>query len=127
MQNMGSWKGKRWIGVDFDQTLHRDDGSPIQPMVDRVKKWISEGKEIRIVTARMNGFDNVDNDRSWSTVDQENYIREWCVKNIGNEMKYVRIQHQKGPGMIELWDDKVVAVEPNTGRRLSPSRIEEDE
>lgn len=121
---MGSWKGKRWIGVDFDQTLHRDDGSPIQPMVDRVKKWISEGQEVRIVTARLNVSDS---DYRWWASEHELYIRQWCLINIGPETSKIRIQHSKGPGMIELWDDKVVAVEPNTGRRLSPSRIEQDE
>ena len=50
-----------WIGVDLDGTLaeyhgwHDDGriGKPILPMVARVKKWLAEGKEVRIVTERV--------------------------------------------------------------------------
>ena len=48
-----------WIGVDLDGTLaeyHGWNGSigkPIAPMVDRVKRWLAEGVEVRIMTARV--------------------------------------------------------------------------
>jgi len=52
-----------WIGVDLDGTLavHMGvwDGSigpPIYPMVDRVRRWIKEGREVRIITARVENF-----------------------------------------------------------------------
>ena len=49
-----------WIGVDLDGTLaHYDEfrgddyvGEPIEPMVERVKQWLDEGKDVRIFTAR---------------------------------------------------------------------------
>jgi hypothetical protein len=58
-----SWKP--WIGVDLDGTLAKhywpDDGpyhplrigDPIHRMVERVKLWIAEDKEVRIFTARV--------------------------------------------------------------------------
>jgi hypothetical protein len=50
-----------WIGVDFDGTLAdysqgwQGDlvfGGPIRLMVDRVKRWLEEGYEVRVMTAR---------------------------------------------------------------------------
>ena len=51
---------KGWIGVDLDGTLAYYDqwrgehhvGEPILPMLDRVKKWLSEGREVRICSWR---------------------------------------------------------------------------
>ena len=50
-----------WIGVDLDGTLARYDGwkgpehigEPLMPMVERVKAWLAEGREVRIMTARV--------------------------------------------------------------------------
>ena len=49
-----------WIGFDLDGTLAKtmnwksldDIGEPIAPMVALAKKYIAEGREVRIVTAR---------------------------------------------------------------------------
>lgn len=54
---------KGWIGVDLDGTLAHYDGwkgpehigAPIPAMVERVKAWLAEGKEVRISTARADG------------------------------------------------------------------------
>ena len=50
-----------WIGVDLDGTLAEylgwqgmgHIGEPIAPMVERVKAWLAEGKDVRIFTARV--------------------------------------------------------------------------
>jgi len=49
-----------WIGVDFDCTLAEyhgwnggELGPPIPAMVERVKAWLAEGREVRIFTARV--------------------------------------------------------------------------
>lgn len=50
-----------WIGVDLDGTIAEYHGwvspthigAPIPKMVERVKVWLSEGKEVRIFTARV--------------------------------------------------------------------------
>jgi hypothetical protein len=105
-----------WIGVDFDQTLRRDDGSPVEAMIARVRAWLAKGIQVRIVTARLaypaNGANAL-----W-------LVREWCDEYIGTVLP---VQWGKSAGMIELWDDKVVTVEADTGRRLSPSMMENDD
>jgi hypothetical protein len=50
-----------WIGVDLDGTLAQYGkwagiyyiGKPIPLMMARVKKWLAQGKDIRIFTARV--------------------------------------------------------------------------
>lgn len=110
----------KWIGVDFDETLRRYDGSAIEPMVARVKQWLSEGIGVRIITARMCPYAA---NTEWaaknggaSVEEQEAYVKAWCLENIGVELP---VQWGKGPGMIAQWDDKVVTVEANTGRVLT--------
>lgn len=115
---------EKWIGVDFDGTLCFDDGSgdyglaikgdPIPAMVDRIHKWTSLGIKVRIVTARLSKEHG-----DYATAIAS--IRTWLIKHLGYELP---IQIEKSAGMIELWDDKAVAVEKNTGRRLSPSKAE---
>jgi hypothetical protein len=102
-----------WIGVDLDGTLAEYDGwkgknhigNPVKLMVDRVKQWISKGKEVRIFTARVFQYDP----------DQEDVIQKWCLKHIGSILP---ITCFKDYGMIELWDDRAVQVVPNKGIAL---------
>jgi hypothetical protein len=102
-----------WIGVDLDGTLAEyhgwiADGSvgpPIPRMVDRVKAWLQQGIEVRIVTARVAG------DTGMS--EQRRIVNRWCRDHLGQPL---RITHQKDMAMIELWDDRAVSVEANTGR-----------
>ena len=50
-----------WIGVDLDGTLAEYNGwqgpanigAPIPAMVERVKAWLEEGRDVRIFTARV--------------------------------------------------------------------------
>jgi hypothetical protein len=102
-----------WIGVDLDGTLaeyngwkgEKHIGKPIPLMVERVKKWLEEGKEVRIFTARV-----------WQYApDVEDTIQKWCIKHIG---QILPITCFKDYGMIELWDDRCVQVMPNTGIAL---------
>ena len=119
-----------WIGVDLDGTLavHEPgeyDGSigrPIKPMVERVKKWLKDGKEVRIVTARacesdhyMEGPVMCPKARA-----QRELIYRWCIKHIGQTLK---VTCEKDHQMIELWDDRVVTVERNTGRILTEGKV----
>lgn len=115
-----------WIGVDLDGTLAEYEGwqgedhigAPIPAMVARVKAWLEIGQEVRIVTARCfhpqmieNGF-HVSTMSRWEAL---SVIKAWCIEHIGVELP---IQCWKDYGMIELWDDRAVQVEPNTGRRM---------
>ena len=49
-----------WIGVDLDGTLAQYGGwnggligDPVPLMLQRVKEWIADGKDVRIMTARV--------------------------------------------------------------------------
>ena len=70
-------------------------------MVDRVKRWLKEGKDVRIFTAR----------------DAKSYpaIRRFCMRNFGKTLKITNI---KDRFMIEFWDDRAVGVEHNTGKQI---------
>ncbi len=104
-----------WIGVDLDGTLAEYHGwkgvehigAPIQPMLDRVKCWLAEGKDVRIFTARVG-------DRR-QKMQATHYIMRWCEKHIGQPLAVTNV---KDFGMVELWDDRAVQVEMNTGRRM---------
>lgn len=111
---------KGWIGVDLDGTLAEyhgwpEDGSigpPIPFMLQRVKKWLAEGKQVKIMTARVSP-----NSRGHREVlHQRSLIANWCIRNVGLELD---VTCEKDYGMVELWDDRAVRVERNTGRMLS--------
>jgi hypothetical protein len=130
-----------WIGVDLDGTLAQYDGwvnemhigGPIQPMVARVKAWLDAGHDVRIFTARVNdslplvtisvvessgpmaGIKEV-----WIRQDQHirSTIELWCQLHIGRTLP---ITNTKDYGMIELYDDRAVQVEANTGRLIGQS------
>lgn len=99
-----------WIGVDLDGTLayyehgQGDDiGKPIPAMLERVKRWISEGKEVRIMTAR-------------ATHGPVYHVQDWAEKHTGVRL---RVTASKDYSMEELWDDRAIQVIPNTGRTLA--------
>lgn len=101
-----------WIGVDLDGTLAHYEGwnggaigEPIPLMVERVKAWLAEGKEVRIVTARVNPFPD-------ESSHQRSLIHAWCEKHIGARLK---VTCMKDPQMVELWDDRAIQVITNTG------------
>lgn len=107
-----------WIGVDLDATLANyagwqgtdHIGAPIAPMIERVKAWLAAGKTVKIFTARVHGHgmaligDGV--------ADVKTPIEQWCLKHIGQVLE---ITNCKDFGMIELWDDRCIQVEANTG------------
>ncbi len=113
-----------WIGVDLDGTLaHYDSwrgvdhvGAPIPLMVDRVKKWIAEGKEVRILTARLTDDGDAGKPRFEEAKKARAAIEVWCLKHIG---KVLQVTNRKDFGMMELWDDRAVQVIPNTGRTIA--------
>lgn len=105
-----------WIGVDFDGTLATYEkgmapelGLPIPQMVERIKKWRSKGIEVRIVTARASHpeFD-------------PGPMESWCMVYLDEVLP---IGCTKSYEMIELWDDRVVQVETNTGIVIGKSRM----
>ena len=142
--------GKGWYGFDLDGTLAKYDkwegidhiGEPIEPMVNLIKKMHSEGRVVKILTARVAPRHNVntdpslgpdgpkdvyDGEQSVSTFMRHadgtpscavkrkyasDFIREWCEANLGF---LPEITHEKDHLMLELYDDRVKQVVPNEG------------
>lgn len=103
-----------WIGVDLDGTLAFYDswkgkehiGEPVPEMLFRVRNWIAQGRLVKIFTARVQEPENIP------------YIQAWLEKHGLGELEITNI---KDFAMIELWDDRCVQVEPNTGKPLGKS------
>lgn len=96
-----------WIGVDLDGTLafHAGGmgiGAPIALMLERVKLWISQGKTVKIMTARASVPELIPEVAAWL---EKHGIGGLAITNI------------KDFGMIELWDDRAIQIVPNTGIR----------
>lgn len=104
-----------WIGVDLDGTLSLYDhwrgpnhvGEPIMPMLERVKKWVQEGKRVKIFTARAAPSGDPDYDKNVRLA-----IHSWLLHW---DLPPLEITCQKDFGMVELWDDRAVALVTNTG------------
>ena len=82
-------------------------GEPIDLMVKRVRKWLAEGREVVIFTARVHPYHGAeDNDRARKAVE------DFCLENFG---RVLEVTCMKSPRFEEIWDDRVVRVERNTG------------
>lgn len=100
-----------WIGVDLDGTLAEygsrnganDIGLPVPKMLKRVQKWLKEGADVRIFTARA------------YIPEQIPPVQAWCEKHLGVILPVTNV---KDFGMSELWDDRAIQVIPNTGERV---------
>jgi hypothetical protein len=113
-----------WIGVDLDGTLAvyhgwngGEIGEPVPLMVERVKAWLAEGTQVKIMTARVSitgGYSlesNAHADTQFAD-EQTKLIQDWCEKHIGQRLE---VTCMKDFAMIELWDDRAIRVEMNTG------------
>lgn len=106
-------------GVDFDGTLATYEGGinpdqwmgvtnlgkPVPAMVERVKRWLAQGDDVAIVTARAHP----------ELEDHElgiEAIKKWCVEVFGQELE---VTCMKDAMMLEMWDDRAIRVEMNTG------------
>lgn len=109
--------GFPYHAVDLDGTLaeHTNSGNefeigkPVPLMLQRVLRWLQDGKEVRLVTARVNSEDNPNVSRQRTEIDK------WCKKYIGRTLPTTC---KKSHAMIELWDDRAIQVIPNTGERV---------
>jgi hypothetical protein len=115
-----------WIGVDLDGTLAIYDGGkgaehigePVPAMVDRVKRWLDEGKDVRVFTARVwepSGLHPEFEKRHEEAERCRAAIQRWCRAHIGRELP---VTCQKDFGMVTFYDDRCVRVEANTGRLI---------
>jgi 2'-5' RNA ligase len=102
---------KSWKAVDMDATLahydgfkgHEHIGEPIAPMVNRVKRWLRQGKDVRIFTARASDPKAIPP------------IKAWCKEHIGQELPVTNV---KDHNCVSIHDDRATGVEKNTGRLI---------
>lgn len=118
-----------WIGVDLDGTLAVYDGwrseehigEPVPSMAFRVRKWLADGRDVRIFTARVDGGEvaiamgNVEGEKFRNVDRIRSIIQDWTEFHFGVRLP---VTNKKDYGMVELWDDRAVQVEPNTGKRM---------
>lgn len=115
---------KGWIGVDLDGTLAVYGGwqglchigTPVSAMVERIKAWLADGWEVRIFTARITSAPGAGISEFAEAL--EKWLRD---AGLPHDLKVTNIKDFQ---MVELWDDRAVTVEANTGRQLAPSNIE---
>ena len=94
-------------GVDFDGTLVVEaygNNIPVMPMVEMVKKWLADGEDVIIFTAR-----------GW----QQN-VEDFCVKHFGKPLPITNVKQR---GMSTWYDDRCVQVERDTGRILDAAKL----
>ena len=137
-------QGRGWYGFDLDGTLAVYDGwrgighigAPVAPMVALIRRmyFTAPGFRVKILTARVAPRSNVEtlpnpylenhwcieepDERPWtmkSTWTALEFIQDWCWTHLGFVPE---ITHEKDHLMLNLFDDRVVQVEPNTGRVL---------
>lgn len=101
------------IYIDFDGTIatqkdgyQREIGEPIMPMIDRINKWIKQGHNITIFTARAENMN----------ISEKLDIEMFCVKYFGRVLPITAIKHHECDLYI---DDKAIRVERNTGKLLN--------
>lgn len=104
--------GKPWVGVDLDGTLARLDGysspeyigQPVPGMRKRIKDWQEQGFVVKIFTARA------------SVPAHVAPVKRWLLEHgIGD----LEVTCSKDYWMVELWDDRAIQVEKNTGRTIA--------
>lgn len=104
---------RHWIGVDFDGTLatydhYRGDdhvGNPVEPMVRLVRKFLHDGVEVRLFTARK----------------PHPVLRKWMKEHLG---QILPITNVKDPGMIAIYDDRAINVQRNTGKLSGTENVQ---
>lgn len=107
-----------WVGFDLDRTLAvyhewrgtEEIGAPIPDMVARLKQYRRQGVEVRILTARVSHPAEAERARR--------AIEAWSLEHLGEVLP---VTDRKDFAMLHAYDDRIVQVEPNTGRLLRDS------
>lgn len=114
-----------WLAVDFDGTLvtwgdgyNRDIltiGEPIMPMVNAVRYWLAQGKDVRIFTARVGPAHDQESHGMGADgfiAYQTKLIQDFCVQQFGVALP---VTATKDWHMHKLYDDNAVQMMKNTG------------
>lgn len=111
------------ILVDLDGTLAHYEGwndgiigPPVPVMVDRVKDWLNLGYEVKVFTARVAGMFNPASENAHAArhdaLTEYVKVNEWVLTHIGRVLTITAVKDRT---VTELWDDRAVRVEKNTG------------
>lgn len=110
-------EGKGWIGADLDGTMAKQEGkftgkigAPVPRMIDRVKRLLNKGEDVRVFTAR------IDDDPDGS---KKKAIEAWTKQHIGQVLP---VTNRKDPHMKTFFDDRAVQIERNEGTILGSHR-----
>lgn len=103
------------ILVDLDGTLaeyskfqgYDHIGEPIPAMLERVKRWLGEGKKVKIFTARAS------HENSQEAVA---LVEKWCEKHLGQKLEVTCIKDMHA---YAIYDDRAYTVKRNTGEVFS--------
>lgn len=104
----------RWkmatVAVDLDGTLAKSDagkpfdpnhiGAPVKKMMDRVRGFLDQGKDVVLFTARASEPKNIPP------------VRKWLDKH---KLQDVEITHEKTPDIEVIYDDRAKGVHKNKG------------
>lgn len=116
-KDMAHYGGSPWIGVDLDGTLAKDGfdadnpdriGEPVGPMMERLRQWLSEGKSVKIFTARA------------SVPRQVALVKQWLKEQ---KLPDLEVTNAKDFKMVELWDDRAIRVDRNSGEPTAYSGL----
>ena len=102
------------IAVDLDGTLaeyhgfegNHIIGAPIAAMFFRVQRWLEDGEEVVIFTARADNPEDVV------------FVKRWLKYHGLPELDVTNIKRKD---FEEIWDDRAIQVERNTGRCVGDS------
>lgn len=102
------------LAVEIAHTLY-EIGPPVTEMLERVKGWVQDRKEVWILTSRMTA----------PHVDQREMrhaIQDWLEEN---GLPRLNVTAEKSWRIRVYYDDRAVAVVPNTGHLLNePQHLE---
>ena len=94
--------------VDFDGTLAvypapegQTLGPPVPFMMERVREWLAKGETVKIFTARA------------GSPEQRGWVEAW-LKEQG--LPELEVTDRKDFGTMDIYDDRAVRVETNTGK-----------
>lgn len=107
-----------WFAFGVDGTIAEyfgwvPDGSigkPIPSMIRRIKRYLKEGRDVRLCTARVNPAGRAAFPEQFEA--QKGIINAWCMEYIGQTLP---ICYEKDLHMALLFDDRAMQVIPNTG------------
>jgi hypothetical protein len=95
-------------------------------MVQRIKQWRKEGKDVRIITARVDGNTRAHTPEEaaligdqWNPLIAITSIENWCKIHIG---EILPVTDRKDCGMVNLYDDKAIRVNKDTGELCTGCR-----